>query len=379
MIRSSKALTFSSYTAMFLMGISGALVGTAARNIGLTAAQVGLMIAVQNIGFMVAVSISGALADRLPKPRLLMVGSLVLAFSLFIFFSTSLFWLNLLIIFLLGAGIGVYEGVTDAMLLDLHNDRASFHININHFFVTFGSILIAIYLIFLQDAWRTASIQAGVLVLALAVFFFLARTQSHSRAAGSYLDALRLLGREQVVIILFIATILVVGLEAGTAGLLTTYLMDLRGFTQVTSKVGLTVFLVGIAVGRLAIGSITRREQITRMLVILFGLATLAFALLFYVELGSLSYLAIFLSGAAISAILPLMIALAGLLYPAIAGAVVGTIKIAIPLGGILIPALISLMAGAASLQAALLVLPLCALAGCLLTWAGLKRVHLAA
>jgi fucose permease len=303
----------------------------------------------------------------------------VLAFSLFIFFSTSLFWLNLLIIFFLGAGIGVYEGVTDAMLLDLHSDRASFHININHFFVTFGSILIAIYLIFLQDAWRTASIQAGVLVLALAGFFFLARMQSHSRAAGSYLDALRLLGRERVVIILFVATILVVGLEAGTAGLLTTYLMDLRGFTQVTSKVGLTVFLVGIAVGRLVIGSITRREQITRMLVILFGLATLAFALLFYVELGSLSYLAIFLCGAAISAILPLMIALAGLLYPAIAGTVVGTIKIAIPLGGILIPALISVMAGAASLQAALLVLPLCALAGCLLAWAGLKGVHLAA
>ena len=93
-IRNPQALTISSYTAMFFLGVSGALVGTAARNIGLTASQIGLLIAMQNIGFMISVSLSGALADRMPKPRLLVAGSLVLAFSLFTFFGSDLFWLT---------------------------------------------------------------------------------------------------------------------------------------------------------------------------------------------------------------------------------------------------------------------------------------------
>jgi predicted MFS family arabinose efflux permease len=378
-IRNPQALTISSYTAMFFLGVSGALVGTAARNIGLTASQIGLLIAMQNIGFMISVSLSGALADRMPKPRLLVAGSLVLAFSLFAFFGTDLFWLNMLIIFLIGAGIGVYEGVTDAMLFDLHQQRVSFHINVNHFFVTIGSIVVAIYLIFLQDEWRIASIQAGIAVLGLSIVFWLARMQSKHRATGSYLDALRLLSRERVVISLFVAAILVVGLEAGSMGLLTTYLMDLRGFTQVTSKVGLVVFGLGIAAGRLAVGLLTRREHIRSVLLWLFVLAALAFTLLYFVNLGTFIYAAIFLSGAAISAILPLMITLAGLLYAQISGTVVGTIKIAIPLGGILIPAMLAFLAGMVSFQQSLIVFPLVALAGFLVLWVGLQRVRMEA
>jgi len=378
-IRNPQALTISSYTAMFFLGVSGALVGTAARNIGLTASQIGLLIAMQNIGFMISVSLSGALADRMPKPRLLVAGSLVLAFSLFAFFGTGLFWLNMLIIFLIGAGIGVYEGVTDAMLFDLHQQRVSFHINVNHFFVTIGSIVVAIYLIFLQDEWRIASIQAGMAVLGLSIVFWLARMQSKHRATGSYLDALRLLSRERVVISLFVAAILVVGLEAGSMGLLTTYLMDLRGFTQVTSKIGLVVFGLGIAAGRLVVGSLTRREHIRSVLLWLFVLAALAFTLLYFVNLGTLTYLAIFLSGAAISAILPLMITFAGLLYAQISGTVVGTIKIAIPLGGILIPAMLAFLAGMVSFQQSLIVFPLVALAGFLVLWVGLQSVQMEA
>jgi MFS family permease len=81
MIQNINAITAASFLAMFFMGIYSSMIGAAARNIGLTPYQIGLMIAIQNLGFMVSVLVSGALADTYPKPRILMAGSIILTIS----------------------------------------------------------------------------------------------------------------------------------------------------------------------------------------------------------------------------------------------------------------------------------------------------------
>lgn len=369
-----KALTGSAYLSMLFLGIASTMIGAAARNIGLTPFQIGLFLTAQNAGFMIGVSVAGALADSYEKPRILFAGSLILAISFFTFYLTTLMWLNLFIMLLIGIGAGAYEGVTDPMLLELHDKNQSLHINVNHFFVTFGSILITVYLIFLQMNWRSSLTQAAAVVLLLAVFFAFARLENKRGQTGDFLDRLRILARERLVVVLFIATVLVVGVELGTAGIVTTFLMDLRDFTQVTSKIGLLTFLAGIAVGRLIIGFFTRGDQAARTILLLFALATIFFGLMVTLRLGQWSYVTIFLAGLAMSALLPLMITLAGQAYPTMAGTVTGSIKVAIPIGGILIPFLMSLVAGLASLQVALLVFPLALLLAFVLLWYELGR-----
>lgn len=360
MIKNIKAITASSYLSMFFLGVAVSVIGAAARNIGLTPYQIGLLMAVQNVGFILSVSVSGALADTYEKPRILFIGSLVLAVAFFTFYLSDLFWLNLVIMFFIGVGMATYEGVTDAMLLDIHTKRESLHINVNHFFVTFGSIMITVYLIFLQMNWRVSMIQSGVVVLLLAGFFALTKLKNKQPPTEGYLDRLRLLSRERVVVGLFIATALVVGVEIGSIGILTTYLTELRGFSQITSKIGLVVFLVGIASGRVLIGFFSQKEQITRYILTLLGLSVLFFTGLYFVNFGGgLTYVAIYLAGMAISALLPLMITLAGLLYKEIAGTVLGAIKVAAPLGGIVIPFFMSIIARTWSLQASLILFPL--------------------
>jgi MFS family permease len=177
MVRNIKALTASSYGSMFFLGFMSTLVGAAARNIGLTPFQIGLMLAFQNLGFVISVSVSGALADVREKPRLLFWGTLAVVAGLVVFYLTDVFSLYLLAMLLLGAGIGTYEGVTDAMLIDLHAGRESLHISVNHFFVTFGSIAITAYMLFLQTNWRNAIIQAAAVVAVLAIFFAIARLE----------------------------------------------------------------------------------------------------------------------------------------------------------------------------------------------------------
>lgn len=359
MIRSVRALTASAYLSMFFLGVSGSMIGAAARNIGLSPYEIGLMIAFQNVGFTLAVLVSGALADTWPKPPLLFAGSLVLGVALFAFYRSDLFWVNLALMLLIGVGIGVYEGVTDAMLIEMHSQRVSLHISVNHFFVTFGSIVITAYLIFLQMNWRQSVRQAAYAVLALALFFVLARLESGRRSAQTYASRLRSFSRDRVILALFLATAVAVGVESGTTGLLTTYLMDLRGFDQVTSKLGLVTFLGGVASGRLAAGVLARKERLAPSILALFGVSVITFAGLYTLELGAWIYAAIFLAGVAISATLPLVLALAGLLYEDLAGTVLGSLKVAIPLGGILLPFLVSLLSKYASFRLALLAFPL--------------------
>jgi predicted MFS family arabinose efflux permease len=261
--------------------------------------------------------------------------------------------------FMIGVGIGTYEGVTDAMLLDIHPQKGSLHININHFFVTFGAIIITLYLIFLQMDWRNAVIQSGIAVLILALIFALIKLSSRNKPNEPYLARLRILTQDKIVIAFFFATALVVGIEAGTIGILTTYLMDSRGFTQITSKIGLIVFLVGMAIGRLIFGYITPENKIPQVILILFGSSLLVYSGLFFIDLNYFTYGAIFMAGLSLSALLPLMLTQAGLLYADMAGTVLGTIKVAIPLGGILIPFIMATLVQFTNFGLSLIIFPL--------------------
>ena len=375
MIRNIKALTLSAYISMMFLGVATAVVGAAARNINISAFEIGLLLAFQNLGFMVGVMVAGALADTRQKTRILMVGSLILAFSFLTFYLWELFWLNVAIMVLIGVGVGSYEGVTDAMLLDLHERRQGLHININHFFVTFGSILLTVYLIFLDVDWRRSLVQSAGVVLILALFFALSKVKRGNEVAEPYMERIRVLSRDRSVIALFLATALVVGVELGTLGILTTYLMELRGFSQTTSKIGLLVFLLGIAVGRVVIGLISRRDRMIQQLLLLFSLATLVFAGLFFLSVSGWTYSLIFGAGLSIAALLPLMITLAGQIYPEMAGTVIGSIKVAIPVGGILIPLIMSLIARQYSLRASLIIFPLALLLAFSILFLQFRRV----
>jgi fucose permease len=376
MIKNVKAITAASYMSMFFLGVSAAVVGAVAQNIGLSPYQIGLLIAAQNVGFTVSVLISGALADQVEKTKILLVGSLILAVAYFTFFLYDLFWLNLGIMFFIGVGIGTYEGASDALLIELHTRRQSLHINVNHFFVTFGAIAIALYLTFIQVDWRNSMIQAGVAVLVLAAIFGLSKLPPTSvQVSESYLTRLRILTRERVVVVLFIVTTLAVGVEGGSMGIMSTFLTELRGFTEFAGNIGLIIFLVGMAAGRLLVGFFSKDKQVIPYTLALFGGSCLIFAALLLIEFGPLTYPAVFLAGLAMSALVPLLITLAGLLYPEMAGTVLGTIKVAIPVGGIMLPFLMSIVARQVSLLAALLLFPLAFLLGFLILFLTIRKV----
>jgi fucose permease len=273
--------------------------------------------------------------------------------------------------FMIGIGIGTYEGVTDAMLMDIHPERESLHININHFFVTFGSILITGYLIFLQMNWRNAIVQAGLVVIGLAVLFALIKLSTKKKNTEPYLARMAILTRDKLVLVFFAATALVVGIEAGTIGILTTFLMDERAFTQVTSKIGLVIFLLGMAIGRVIIGVFAPQEKINRVLLLLFGSSVAIYSILYFIDLQWITFGIIFVAGLSLSALLPLMLTKVGLIYKDMSGTVLGTLKVAIPIGGILIPFLMSNLVRYTNFNFSLVIFP----TSCLIAFLLIYRV----
>lgn len=358
MIRNIRVITAASFAAMLFLGIGSALIGAAARDIGLTSEQIGFMLAVQNVGFGVAVAATGALSDTHPKARLLLFGSLVLGAAFLAFYAWPGFLLNLLVMAFIGVGTGVYEGVTDALLFDLHTARAGFIININHLFVTLGSATIALYLLFLASQWRMAVIQAGAAVLLLAAFFARVHLPVRPGHQPGLREKLGIVARSRLIAVLFIGTIVAVGGEGTTIGVLTTYLAQTRGLSALHANIGLVIFLLGIAAGRLLIGVLARPHRIRRLLLALFALSSLALTLYFVVDFGPFIWPATLLAGLSVSALLPLILAYAGLAFPHMAGTVMGAVKIAIPVGGILTALLLSALTALASFEAALLAMP---------------------
>ncbi|MBW2705844.1 MAG: MFS transporter [Deltaproteobacteria bacterium] len=376
MIRNRNILTMSSFTAMFFLGVGSAIIGAASRNIGLSPFQIGLLLATQNIGFILSVITVGTLADSADKARLLFAASLIIAVSFFFFYLKDSFILNLGIMLIIGVGIGGYEGAADAMLLDIHKRRESLFISVNHFFVTFGELMMVIYLIFLQMDWRKSMVQSAVAVFVLAIIFGLSRVPPRKVVTESFRKRLAFIGKQRPVLVLFLMASCAVGIELSLIGIITTLLMEFYGFDQVSSKLGLVGFLAGIAAGRIVLGVLARKSQLLKYILALFALTSVVLSFLLFASPGTvMAYILLVVSGATISVIFPLIIALAGLKYLEMSGMVMGIIKLGIPVGGIVVPLMLSLFVQAASFKAALVLFPAIGIAGFILALTHRKQL----
>ena len=376
MIRSRNILTLSSFTAMFFLGVGSAVIGAASRNIGLSPDQIGLLLASQNIGFILAVITVGTLADSTDKARLMFAASLIIAVSFFFFYLKDAFILNLGIMLIIGVGIGGYEGAADAMLLDIHARRQSLFISVNHFFVTFGELMIVIYLIFLQMNWRESMVQSAAAVFVLAIIFGLSRVPPRKMMTENFRKRLAFIAKQRPVLVLVLMASCAVGIELALIGMITSLLMEFYGFDQVTSKLGLVAFLAGIAAGRLVLGVLARKSQLLKYITALFALTAAVLSFLLFASPGTvMAYILLIVSGTTISVIFPLIIALTGLKYPEMSGMVMGIIKLGIPVGGIVVPLMLSLLVQLTSFKTALVLFPLIGVVGFMLALSHRKQL----
>jgi fucose permease len=375
MITNRSAITGTLYTSMFFLGIVIAIVGAAARNIGLSSSQIGILVSVQNIGFMVGVLIASSLADSISKTRIMLMGSVMLMTSFAFFYAFRPFGVNVAVMLVMGVGIGSYEGTSDSVLLDLYDRNESLYININHMFVTVGSLVVTVYLVFLQMNWRNSMLQAAVAVLVLAVVFLFSRIESGRHVTAKLRDRLAQFAGRPAFVVCFVLLFIAVGAQMTVMSITTTYLMQHRGHDQITSKIAAVLYLSGVGFGRVLIGYLTRKGRIYRTLASLFPANVVVAFIYFGFDTGSAVYPLALLLGLTMSGALPLVIATVGLVYREVSGTAVGLMKLAIPTGGIVVPLVLAAVAEVLPLPSALMLIPLLFLVGGILLFAARRHI----
>lgn len=364
MIRHATPITVASFAAMLFVGVGIAVIGAAARDIGLRPEEIGWLLGAEHLGFAVAVGLAGAAADVRSKAGLLLGGSVALAAAFALLFVWPALVVNLGIMVGVGVGIGIYEAVTDPMLMDLHPARQSRVISLNHAFLSLGALSITVYVLLASLAWRTSMVLSAVIVAGLGLFFALTRLERRPAPAEGTWRRLRSLERRGTLAVLCLATMIAVGIEIGTVGILTTYLAELRGLSNAAAKTALLLFLLGLAGGRVGAGFFLDDRRLERQLLFLTALTVPLSALLYGFDVGPWVHVLAFATGAALSAQVPIALALGGLHYPEAKGLVLGLIKVAIPVGGAVVPLAMSTVTGLGSFRVSLALIPLVALAG---------------
>lgn len=346
------------------LGALGVLLPAVGVSFGLGPAAQGRLFPADFLGFIAGVLVCGALSDRLGRKAVLLGGVAAFALGLALFGRAGTFAPALLATALVGAGTGAMETVASALAADLFPHRRAFLINALQVAFGAGAALgpaLAHRLLSAGTDWRALplALAAADLLLFLALALQPVEDARHEREALDP-DALRAVLRQPVFLALCLSQALYVGAEVGFASWMPTYfLRHLPGGAAWAGAV-VSVFWIGMTLGRLATGWLVTRLPLLRLTLFLAAGGTVgaALALAWTAPLATLALVGV--TGLCFSGIFGLLLAEAGERFPRFAGTTFGAVVAAGGIGGAVVPWAVGALAEAGTgWRGALALIPL--------------------
>ena len=338
------ALTISVFLAMTLVGLFHTILGTALPALRLSfemdIAQAGLIGSSSWLGFTAAVFAGGALSDFFPRHRVLMLACLMIGLSAMLFGRWQSFGWNCLLMGSLGAGTGMIVSSSSALVMDLFPGKTGTIMNIHHFFYAIGAItgpLSMGYVLKQGWSWQWIYRAGGASMLILSGAFALQRLKSREGKILRGKRSLFLLLKERKLILLILITIFGVGVQNGLYLWLVSYLQEARSFPILLASLGLSLYSIGMAAGRLISGAFSSRVRNMTILFILLSLLNMVLLLFLYVSDERIILALCLLAGLACSGLFPGILALGGTHFLQWAGTTMGILGTAAGIGSTLI------------------------------------------
>jgi fucose permease len=342
---------------MSMAGIFLMIMGTALPAMRVTLqmdmAQAGLLGSFFWFGLTAAMFAGGALCDILNRQRVVMLACLMMGLSGVLIGVWNYFLINCFLFGALGAGIGIYSSSSSALIMGLYTGKEGGVINVLHAFQSIGAIagpMAMVYVLRQGWHWRWMYHMAGIFTLALAVVFASFKVeQGKNESSFNYRSFFQLL-KEKNLILLVLITILGLGVQAGLFFWLVSFLKEVRSFPIFSAALGLSLFSLGMATGRLLSGWLTTRLGGTNVLLILLSTLNLALLLLVKVSYGRWPLAISFMAGLGCSGIYPVVLSLGKMNFPQLSGTTIGIIGTACGVGSMILPWLMSLVSQPTSL-----------------------------
>ncbi len=344
MLENRLPVTIAAFIALALNGLTYAFVGTSLPAIQVHLAigidQAAALMAFFQTGVTVFSLIGGILSDCMRRERILMGGCLLLCVGALCLGVDSSYALNLLVVWIMGAGMGCVLSGSNTLLVSLYPVRKGTILNIHHVFFGLGSLsgpVIMGYLIMRGDQWRQGFIAESVLLAALGAFFFLCGgklpTASTRAVLGSRLGSLF---RDRDFILILAVCALAVGTQVSILLLGVTFLVQAKQSTLPVAGGALSCFAVFMVLGRLLCSRLTLSMRHATIILVLLWLQLMTL-LPAWQGNGWFAIAALALSGLTFSGIYPTALALTGLLFPRVQGSALGILSTTSGLGTVVL------------------------------------------
>jgi len=354
-------LIWSSWWGFIILGISTIALGTAlpviVDSFKLKLTQAGVLFFVLTASRTGAVLIGGLLSDRIGKRRILLFGAASLTAGLLLF-GVSPGWLFLLVISpIIGMGAGIIDGGVNALVSEICSPNRGQELNLLHSFYGVGAFagpLMIGYLISTFLGWRGAYEVTAFLAFTFFVFYLVQDFPSLREEDKINPKALIALLKERDFLFLNLLMVTHVGAQVTISAWLPTYLVKILLFPHIRASSGLSLFWLGLLVGRLLSSWISRRLSLLKLLMICIISSFFIYLLSLTMVWPPAVFLFFGLLGLSYSAVFPTVVALGSSLYPRYSGTVSGTLIASGSLGAAVVPSLVGILADRIGLRMAM-------------------------
>ncbi|MGI6609918.1 MAG: MFS transporter [Limnochordia bacterium] len=368
---SSKGLVRFCQVGYFIVGtiviIFPPLMPNIIAHFGLSLASAGLAFPAKALGSFIGSMFSGVSSDLLGRKPLLVTSALLQAAGLGLAALAGSWPVFLLGFAIMGASQGAVSTTINALMSDLHQENRAKALNLLHGIYSTGAalspLLIALVLGLGRD-WRV--IFAGSALVWLA--FGLAALLFNYPKKGATVAKRQLLSVEflknSVALSLFAVAFIYNGVAWVLLGWVNMYLQESGGVPAFLATSMISLFYVGLTLGRFVCASVADRVGYAKTILILSIGAVVSFPLVILGRHPLVITFSVALSGLFFSGLYPTALAYANNLFPALAGTVAATMSLAMTLGTMIPPWWTGIIADRWSFKVAvgmnyLLILPL--------------------
>lgn len=353
------------YLSFVLLGLSATIHGVAmpflldafSINLGIG----GLLFFAQSLGYIMASSTFPWVVLRLGSYRLIALGILFAAITLFIIPFSSTWFIVLVITIVAGFGFSSFDVGLNAVVANLPREQSNRTMHWLHFSFSVGALIgpiLLVRLFVLSGEWRSFYFLGSFLLFTLYLLWQRADfpvddlrgvSSSENKGQGPYKSIWFWL--------LMICMFFYCGAEVALASWITTYFVQELAAPVELGAMAVSLFWGGLTLGRGLAGFISSKINIHTFLMILFGGAAFNTLALSLVDQLFMAMFFVFLAGFFFSAVFPSLILYGTAFFSKHPHTISGGMFTAAGIGSLVIPATVGFVGDSFSLTVGLLVL----------------------
>ena len=345
-----KLIFWAACLGMLLFGIGLITLGSIAPDLkakfALDDVSAGTLFSILPIGILIGSLFFGPICDRFGYKVILIVACIGMFAGFEGISRVSSVGLLKICILVFGIGAGVMNGSTNAVVSDVSKGSEGANLSLLGVFFGIGALGMPFVVGLLKNNYSSYGIVevVGWLTLAVGVFYSFVKFPPSKKAIGFSQPGVTKLFKERYLWLIAFFLFFESSIEAIFNNWTTTYLTRHLSIAQSNALYALSLYVVGLTVMRLMIGSVLRSIKFQLLMFSSLGIMLVGIALLSLGRSYELSIVALILIGVGFAAGFPIMLGLAGNRYAAQSGTAFSIIFTVALIGNMLVNYLMGLI-----------------------------------